>query len=121
MSDEPYTDVREARHRAVSEAGSLNVAAHSTTNRIPTLTPGLTQGQKMLVADMLRRVGCVPLGLLALVFSDVDRVAAQTLDPRATVRALRRGETFQPEPMSRSEANSRAITVRLCMLGSRLG
>ena len=64
----------------------------SVTGAVPTFTPGLTHGQRQQVADALHRVGGVPVGMLALVFMDVDRAAAQVFSTRYAVRAALRGE-----------------------------
>lgn len=60
------------------------------TTHVPTLTPGLTHGQRQAVADALRRVGGVPLGKLAVVFMDADVWAARAFSARYAVRAALR-------------------------------
>jgi hypothetical protein len=71
-----------------------------SVTQTPTLLPGLTHGQRQQVAEALSRVGTVPIGLLALVFMDVDRYAAQCFSARYAVRAGLRGER---EPMPRAD------------------
>jgi hypothetical protein len=44
------------------------------------LTPGLTPSQRQQVADVLKRVGLVPMGQLASLFIDVDRAASRALN-----------------------------------------
>ena len=98
----------------------------------PTFTPGLTHGQRHAVADALRRVGGVPLGLLALVFMDVDRAAAQAFSPRNAVRAALRGEDIKDQVRTTSDlpqyvAAEHGVSVSAaafaygCAIGLRLG
>lgn len=44
------------------------------------VTPGLTPLQRQQVADVLRRVGHVPLGQIASLFVDLDTAAARVLN-----------------------------------------
>lgn len=96
------------------------------------LTPGLTPFQRQRVADILHRVGCVPMGQLAGLFVDVDRAGVRAIDPvrpsgedcRLVAAALayehhleavvvsfayglavgvRQGRTFAPPPPRRSK------------------
>jgi hypothetical protein len=95
-----------------------------------TLTPGLTDSQRQRVADILERVGGVPLGLLAMVFSDVDRQAANVFSTRYFVRAALRGEREtapRAEPIAEMVAKEHQIPVPVAAfaygyaLGVRLG
>ena len=96
----------------------------------PTLTPGLTLGQRRQLADALERVGGVPVGLLALIFMDVDRSAAQVFDARFAVRAARRGERDaipRADEVAMSVASEHAASRGAvaftygCAIGLRLG
>jgi hypothetical protein len=51
------------------------------------LTPGLTPHQKQRLADALRRVAGLPLGSIALVYTDADVASARALDARELDRA----------------------------------
>jgi hypothetical protein len=101
-----------------------------TATTAPTLLPGLTQGQRQQVADALSRVGTVPVGLLALVYMDVDRYAAQAFSARYAVRAALRGErnaVRRADDVADIVSHEHHVTMQAasfaygCAIGLRLG